>query len=218
MKTSLYILLFITSLVAQEQVFYLKSGDKITGTIIEETETAYKINTTFGMVTLNKEEIQLDEVEVFLKSGDRLQGVLIKKTEYSVGLNDKLGYFGLFSKSWIQETDNKESYMVAGGLGLIGGIGYGQKYYFSKGRFSPYCSLTGLGYYVLAIGAVGSVGICGALGVDMSAIKWEKKEIILQFGIISMYDPIRGKNITIGGDNGPSFLMPSFNIKLNQRK
>ena len=175
MKTFLYILLFITTLIAQEQVFYLKSGD-------------------------------------------RLQGVLIKKTEYSVGLNDKLGYFGLFSKSWIQETDNKESYMVAGGLGLIGGIGYGQKYYFSKGRFSPYCSLTGLGYYVLAIGAVGSVGISGALGVDMSAIKWGKKEIILQFGIISMYDPIRGKNITIGGDNGPSFLMPSLNIKLNQRK
>ena len=135
-------------------------------------------------------------------------------------LNDKLGYFGIMSKSWIKhQSSNRESYIVAGStLFFLGGIGYGQKYYFSKGRFSPYCSLTGLGYYVLAIGAVGSVGICGALGVDMSAIKWEKKEIILQFGIISMYDPIRGKNITIGGDNGPSFLMPSFNIKLNQRK
>ena len=53
-KTSLYILLFITTLFAQEQVFYLKSGDKITGTIIEETETAYKINTTFGIASLFK--------------------------------------------------------------------------------------------------------------------------------------------------------------------
>jgi hypothetical protein len=135
-------------------------------------------------------------------------------TEYSVGLNDKLGYFGPFSKSWIKEKDNKESYIVVGGLVLIGGVGYGQKYYFSKGIFSPYFSLTGFGYYVLAIGAVGSVGVSGTLGFDISTIKWKKKEIILQFGITSMYDLIKGENITIGADNGPSFLMPSFNIKL----
>ena len=138
-------------------------------------------------------------------------------TEYSVGLNDKLGYFGPFSKSWIKEKDNKESYIVVGGLVLIGGVGYGQKYYFSKGVFSPYFSLTGFGYYVLAIGAVGSVGVSGTLGFDMTAIKWKKKEIVLQFGITSMYDLIRGENMTIGADNGPSFLMPSFNIKLNNR-
>jgi len=56
------------------------------------------------------------------------------------------------------------------------------------------------------------------LGFDMTAIKWKKKEIILQFGITSIYDLIRGENITLGADNGPSFLMPSFNIKLNNRK
>lgn len=139
-------------------------------------------------------------------------------TEYSVGLNDKLGYFGPFSISWIKEKDNKESYMAVGGLVLIGGVGYGQKYYFSKGRFSPYFSLTGFGGYVLAIGAAGSVGVSGTLGFDVTAIKWKKKEIILQFGITSMYDLIVGKNMTLGADNGPSFLMPSFNIKLNNRK
>jgi len=139
-------------------------------------------------------------------------------TEYTVGLNDKLGYFGPFTKSWIKEKDNKESYMVVGGLVFIGGVGYGQKHYFSKGFFSPYFSLTGFGYYVLAIGAVGSLGASGTLGFDMTAIKWKKKEIILQFGITSIYDLIRGENITLGADNGPSFLMPSFNIKLNNRK
>ncbi len=139
-------------------------------------------------------------------------------TEYSVGLNDKLGYFGPFSTSWIKEKDNKESYMVVGGLVLIGGVGYGQKYYFSKGIFSPYFSLTGFGGFVLAINAAAPVGISGTLGFDVTAIKWKKKEIILQFGITSMYDLIRGENMTIGADNGPSFLMPSFNIKLNNRK
>ena len=139
-------------------------------------------------------------------------------TEYSVGLNDKLGYFGPFSLSWIKEKDNKESYVAVGGLVFMGGIGYGQKYYFSKGTFSPYFSLTGFGGYVLAIGAAGFVGVSGTFGFDVTAIKWKKKEIILQFGITSMYDLIRGENITIGADNGPSFLMPSFNIKLNNRK
>ena len=136
-------------------------------------------------------------------------------TEYSFGLSDKLGYYGLISKSWIQEKDYRESYIVIGGLGLIGGIGYGQKYYFSKGVISPYCALTGFGHYVLAITAVGSISICGSLGVDMRAIKWKNNKIILQFGIISLYDAIKGENITLGGDNGPSDIMPSFNIKIN---
>ena len=136
-------------------------------------------------------------------------------TEYSMGLNDKLGYLGPFGKSWIKEKDNKKSYIVVGGLGIIGGIGYGQKYYFSKGIFAPYFSLTGFGYYVLSMGAVGSIGASSTLGLDATPIKWKNKEIILQFGITSMYDFIRGQNITIGADNGPSFLMPSFNIKLN---
>jgi hypothetical protein len=139
-------------------------------------------------------------------------------TEYSIGLNDKIGYFGPFSTSWIKEKDNKDCYMVVGGLGIIGGVGYGEKYYLSKGIFSPYFSLTGFGYYVLAIGAVGGIGVTGTLGLDIIGIKWKKKEIIFQLGITSMYDLTSGKNITIGADNGPSFLMPSFNIKLNNRK
>ncbi|MDB4126114.1 hypothetical protein N9597_02380 [Candidatus Marinimicrobia bacterium] len=53
----------------------------------------------------------------------------LNSTEYSVGLNDKLGYFGPFSVSLVKEKDNKESYMAVGGLVLIGGVGYGQKYY-----------------------------------------------------------------------------------------
>tara|TARA_B100000609_G_C17105630_1_gene377010 strand:- start:281 stop:754 length:474 start_codon:yes stop_codon:yes gene_type:complete len=138
--------------------------------------------------------------------------------EYSLGLNDKIGYFGPISKSWIKEKNNKESYFVVGGLAFLGAVGYGQKYYFSKGVFSPYFSLTGFGYYVLAINAGGSIATSGTLGLDISPIKWKDKEIILQFGITSIYDLIKGENITIGADDGPSFLMPSFNIKLNISK
>ena len=140
-----------------------------------------------------------------------------KKTETSIGLSDKLGYFGLINKSWIEEQENKESYMVAGSLMFLGGLGVGQKYYLSKGTVSPYFSLTGFGYYVLAIGAIGSVGVTANLGLDVTAIKFKNREIILQMGIISMYDLIRGQNMTLGADNGPSFLMPSFSIKLENK-
>ena len=53
-------LVISTFLFSQEQVFYLKSGDKITGLVIEETETTYRVNTKFGIVTINKKELQLD--------------------------------------------------------------------------------------------------------------------------------------------------------------
>ena len=40
--------------------------------------------------------------------------------------------------------------------------------------------MTGFGYYVLAIGAVGSVGVSGTLGLDITAFTWKNKTIILQ--------------------------------------
>jgi hypothetical protein len=39
---------------AQEKTFYLKSGDKVSGTITAETDSTYAIKTTFGSVTINK--------------------------------------------------------------------------------------------------------------------------------------------------------------------
>ena len=103
-----------------------------------------------------------------------------KSNEYSFGLSDKLGYFGPISKSWVKEKNNGESYLVIGGIGALGGIGYGQKYYFSRGVFSPYFSLTGFGAYVLAIGAGGYIGVTGTLGIDINAIEWKNKKLVLQ--------------------------------------
>ena len=44
---------------AQEKTFYLKSGDKVTGTITAETDSTYGIETTVGSVTINKNEVNL---------------------------------------------------------------------------------------------------------------------------------------------------------------
>ena len=88
------VLVSSVSFAQESKTFYLKSGDKITGVVIEETETTYILETTFGAVTIQKIDIQPEEVEIFLKSGDRLQGILLEETE--TGLNVKTSFGELF--------------------------------------------------------------------------------------------------------------------------
>jgi len=40
----------------------------------------------------------------------------------------------------------------------------------------------------------------------------------VQFGVISMYDLLRGESLALSGESAPSFLMPSINIKFNREK
>ena len=140
-------------------------------------------------------------------------------SEYSIGLNDKLGYFGFLSYSSTKKINEKrESYYVAGTTFiLVGSAGYGQKYYFHRGkRVSTYCSLTGSAYYVLAIGALASANITGSLGLELTLFEGKKSRLISHFGFISMLDPVRRQSLVVAGEGGPSFLMPSLNIKFNR--
>jgi|GEM_PF-948964 hypothetical protein len=41
----------------QEETFYLKSGDKVSGTITVETDDTYVVSTSFGSVTIKKADI-----------------------------------------------------------------------------------------------------------------------------------------------------------------
>ena len=146
--------------------------------------------------------------------------------EYSIGLNDKTGIFGLFNTAWITNKSYGESYITAGSLIAIGSVGYGKKYYLSKDDFlsslfdgiRPYVSWTSFGYYILPISENGdplvSLGISAVAGIDITIMEWgEKNKLKFQFGILASYDPIRDENLIISGEGGPSFLMPSFNIK-----
>ena len=145
--------------------------------------------------------------------------IKIDNIEYSVGINDKTGLFGWFSKNWITDKPYGESYIAIGGIGIAGSVGYGQRHYFSRGRFfSSYISWTGFGYYILPMtenkSPLGSLALSGNLGLDFIPIKWNNNEIKLQFGLLASYDPLRGENLIISADNGPSFLFPSVNIQL----
>lgn len=85
------VLVSSVSFAQESKTFYLKSGDKITGVVIEETETTYTVETTFGTVTIQKIDIQPEEVEIFLKSGDRIQGILLEETEKGLKIVTSFG-------------------------------------------------------------------------------------------------------------------------------
>jgi len=70
---------------------YLKDGSRVTGQIVEETETQVVVETASGRRTLNVESIQhidraAEEVTVLLKSGKTLQGRLLRETVSSLVL------------------------------------------------------------------------------------------------------------------------------------
>ena len=149
-----------------------------------------------------------------------LSSYLLGSADYSIGLSDKIGFLGIFEKSWVKEQDYGESYkFVASSFLFTGGLGYGQKYYLSKKkRFTPYLTLSGFGYYVLAINSAGGFGVSSTLGIDVDILRWkEDNKLILQFGFFAAYDILNGQSLIIEGDGGPSFLMPLINLKLSFR-
>ena len=64
----------------QEETFYLKSGDKVSGTITVETDDTYVVSTSFGSVTIKKADIipkkvvyyqmGYDQADKDIKTGD----------------------------------------------------------------------------------------------------------------------------------------------------
>ena len=109
------LLLFITiSLFAQEQTFKLQDGTIIVGSIQEETEITYIIQTKYGSVTLNKDELVQTAYEIKLTSGETFSGIKLSETDISIQLKTKVGVLNI-DKSDI--SDMKESGQVtpAGG-------------------------------------------------------------------------------------------------------
>jgi len=82
-----------SSLFAQEsRSITLKSGDKITGQVVEETETTITIiNPLMGEMTINKSDLKLSSVIVTLKSGDVIRGELINRTNSELIVSSTLG-------------------------------------------------------------------------------------------------------------------------------
>jgi hypothetical protein len=91
-KNIVFIFIMSLSLVAQDtKEFYLKSGDKVSGVVTKETELTYTIETAFGSVTINKEDIRPDEIVIYLGSGDKVKGTLISESTEGFKINSQFG-------------------------------------------------------------------------------------------------------------------------------
>ena len=96
MKYYYSILLFIfASLFAQEQTFKLQDGTVIVGSVQEETETTYIIETKYGSVTLNKNELVQTEYEIKLNTGETFSGIKLSETDTSIQLKTKVGVLNI---------------------------------------------------------------------------------------------------------------------------
>ena len=94
MKSIFIILLSIVTLFAQsnyEQSFNLKDGTVINGTVLEETDLTFSVQTTFGVVTINKNELVETQYEVTLNTGEKLIGIKTGENDESIILKTQLG-------------------------------------------------------------------------------------------------------------------------------
>ena len=100
----------VFSQASDSQTFNLKDGTVINGTVIEENNETYTIQTKYGSVTVNKNELMEKLYEVILKSGETFTGIRINETSTSIQLKTNVGILNI-EKSDI--LDMKETGQVS---------------------------------------------------------------------------------------------------------
>ena len=71
------VMVLISFSFCDERTFNLKSGNKVTGEIINIDDSGnYTVNTSMGEVVFNHDEIVMENVKIITTDGDRIIGVL----------------------------------------------------------------------------------------------------------------------------------------------
>ena len=92
MRKIFVILMFSIVFTQNTKTLTLKSGDKITGQVVEETETTITvINSLMGQMTINKSDLKQETIKLTTKDGDVVQGLVIEKTETYFKLETAFG-------------------------------------------------------------------------------------------------------------------------------
>ncbi len=89
MKKFLVVLCLFTALPLCAETIKMKDGNLITGSIMEQTEYVLKLNTSYGVITLNQREIEQilpDKHRVVLKGGSQLVGQIVDLDEFNLKL------------------------------------------------------------------------------------------------------------------------------------
>ncbi|MCH8837964.1 MAG: hypothetical protein IIA60_09230 [Candidatus Marinimicrobia bacterium] len=133
MRLLIFLIIIIAStsaLTAQDtRTFSLKSGDRISGSVVAETDTSYEVLTSLGVLTILKSDLLPEIIIIDLKSGDRLQGELLELSEAGLRVRTALGDL-FIEHAQIERFD----FVLEGGAAAGLDEPAGQRWYFSEER------------------------------------------------------------------------------------
>ena len=95
------LVLLVTGLPAQDyRTFHLKTGDKITGEIVafDTSKNEITIQTVYGIIRINRDQLKEEAVTIFMESGDQLKGILISEDVAEVKIESQLGVLTINKK------------------------------------------------------------------------------------------------------------------------
>jgi hypothetical protein len=145
-----------------ERTFNLKSGNKVTGEIINIDDSGnYTVNTTMGEVVFNQNEIVLESIKIITTEGDRIMGVLQNEDNDRFHVKTEIGLMSIAKNNVNSIEFNYDDYEDEGFLNNI--TKSDERFYFGDEQlidvwFDP----TG---NVLPEGTIYASGLSGAYGV-----------------------------------------------------
>tara|TARA_B000000460_G_C21150508_1_gene236857 strand:+ start:161 stop:496 length:336 start_codon:yes stop_codon:yes gene_type:complete len=77
----------------ETQTFKLKDGTKVIGTIISEDNLVFEVETSLGLVQIEKKSIKKSQWKVFMNDGTVLVGNKMSASENEMILNTDIGVF-----------------------------------------------------------------------------------------------------------------------------
>ena len=88
-----FLFLVSTLFSSDEQTFKMEDGSKILGTIISEDDSIFEIETTLGIVQIEKRDIKKSKWKFFMNDGNILVGNKISQSDTEIILDADIGIF-----------------------------------------------------------------------------------------------------------------------------
>ena len=97
-----FIFLLLTSALFSDslQTFKMEDGTKILGTIISENDSVFEIETTLGIVQIEKRDIKKSKWKFFMTDGNILVGNKISYSDTEVIIDADIGIFKIKKKDY----------------------------------------------------------------------------------------------------------------------
>ena len=156
-------MVLISFTLCDERTFNLKSGNKVTGEIINIDDSGnYTVNTSMGEVVFNHDEIVMENVKIITTDGDRIIGVLQNEDNDKFHIKTDIGLMSI-AKNNVNSIDfNYDD--IESDEGFLNSLGKSDKrfYFGDEQLIDVWFDPTG---NVLPEGTIYVSGLSGAYGI-----------------------------------------------------